>query len=56
MDRLAASLRKSHRQTFHANTGSRNSGDKVLSMSRSEKVEFPIRKQGIIFPILRKNY
>ena len=55
--RMAASWLESRRQRHRANTGSKISGGfTVLPMPRSEKAEFPIRKQGKVFPILRKTY
>ena len=54
---MAASWLESYRQRLRANTGSKISGGFTLpSMSRSEKTEFLIRKQGKVFPILRKTY
>jgi len=54
---MAASWLESRRQRLRANTGSKISGGfTLLSMPRSEKTEFPVRKQGKVFPILRKTY
>ena len=54
---MAASWPESRRQRLRANTGSKISGGfTLLSMPRSENAEFPIRKQGKVFPILRKIY
>ena len=54
---MAASWLESRRQRLRANTGSKISGGfTVLPMPRSEKAEFQTRKQGNVFPILRKPY